>query len=143
MRIGFFFRDWYSMQLVLHVIPIEWLRLKVNFLTFNLNHLIKNHSKIQKAKSKKVLKMWEEKRNCMGSQSSSFRMHNETMIKQCLIKVDEVTSKSSFCKMLIFSNNLHINMLRISKRKLYIQHLFLIKYNGFFSAYIYNWKFLV
>ena len=80
MRIGFFFRDWYSMQLVLHVIPIEWLRLKINFLTFNLNHLIKNHSKIQKAKSEKVLKMWEEKRNCMGSQSSSFRMHNETMI---------------------------------------------------------------
>jgi hypothetical protein len=30
----------------------------------------------------------------------SFRIHNETMIKQCLIKVDEVTSKSSFCKML-------------------------------------------
>jgi hypothetical protein len=48
------------------------------------------------------------------------------MIKQCLIKVDEVTSKSSFCKMLTFCNNLHINMLRISKRKLYVQHLFLI-----------------
>jgi hypothetical protein len=25
-----------------HAILIEWLRLKINFLTFNLNHLIKN-----------------------------------------------------------------------------------------------------
>ena len=66
------------MQLVLYAIPIEWLRLKINFLTFNLNHLIKNYKKIQKVKSEKVLKMWEKKRNCthailfeycMGSQS--------------------------------------------------------------------------
>ncbi len=28
-------KDRYPMQFVLNVIPIEWLRLKVNFLTFN------------------------------------------------------------------------------------------------------------
>ena len=35
--------DSYPMQLILHAIPIEWLRLKVNLLTFNPNHLIKNY----------------------------------------------------------------------------------------------------
>jgi hypothetical protein len=37
-------------------IPIEWLRLKINFLTFNLNHLIKNCYKIQKTKSEKFMR---------------------------------------------------------------------------------------
>ena len=44
------------MQLELHIIPIEWLRLKVNFLIFNLNHLIKNCYKIFKIKSKKFMR---------------------------------------------------------------------------------------
>ena len=66
-------QDLYPMQLVLHAIPIEWLRLKINLLTFNLNHLIKNYLKIQKAKSEKILKMWEKKKRnciaCMGFES--------------------------------------------------------------------------
>ena len=54
--------DWDPIQLVLHAILIEWLRLKVNFLTFNLNHLIKNYWKIQKIKSKKMKILWKKKK---------------------------------------------------------------------------------
>ena len=63
-----------------HAIPIEWLRLKVNFLTFNPNHLIKNHSKIQKAKSEIFLKIWKEKLNCTHAILFEYYMGYESCI---------------------------------------------------------------
>ncbi len=47
-------KNWDPMQLVLHIIPIEWLRLKVNFFNFQSQSLNKKLLKNLKSKMWKI-----------------------------------------------------------------------------------------